>query len=110
MAAREIQAELDAEGLPPGAQSLIAAVLARHPVVAAAVLFGSRAKGNHRPESDIDLMLEGALTPLDAQRIAAELEELPVPQKFDVRARSGIQSPDMLDHIRRVGRVVYRRG
>jgi hypothetical protein len=36
-------------------------------------------------------------------------KELPLPYRFDVRTYSGIQSPDLLDHIRRVGKVVYEK-
>ncbi len=35
-------------------------VLARHPTVVRAVIYGSRAKGNHKPGSDIDLTLVAA--------------------------------------------------
>ncbi len=35
-------------------------VFARHPQVKSAILYGSRAMGNYRPGSDIDLVLTGA--------------------------------------------------
>lgn len=99
-----MSAELDEK-----AWALIREVLRRHPEVSAAVLFGSRAKGMARPESDIDLALEGALTELVAAAIAAELEELPLPYRFDVQALGAIRSPELLAHIARVGRRVYER-
>jgi predicted nucleotidyltransferase len=47
-------------------QRKIEAVLARHPSVALAVLFGSTATGAIRPESDLDLAVS-AVTLLDTQ-------------------------------------------
>lgn len=72
-----------------------------------ATLYGSRAKGTHSEYSDVDLSLQGDLTPLGAEAIAAELEELPTPYRFDVQAFQAIQSPALLDHIRRVGVEIF---
>ena len=47
------------EVVPGQVAERIRAVLVRHPSVTRAVLFGSRAKGNFREGSDIDLALEG---------------------------------------------------
>ena len=89
--------------------ALIHRVLNRHPEVTAAVLFGSRAKKSHQPESDIDLALQGRLDSLTAESIAAELDELPLPYRFDVRAFSDIRSKQLRDHIHRVGKLVYQK-
>lgn len=64
---------------------LVCGVLARHPAVTGAILFGSRAKGTARASSDIDIALEGIDDPLQAEAIASELEELPLPYTFDVK-------------------------
>jgi predicted nucleotidyltransferase len=82
---------------------LIHSVLARHPAVTGAILFGSRAKGTASPSSDIDLALEGIDDPLQAAAIAGELEELPLPYTFDVKALAAIQSQPLREHIARVG-------
>ena len=78
-----------------------------YPMVKKAVLFGSRAKGNFRRYSDIDIALFGDLGLLDAEKIACELEELPIVQKFDVVDYQRINNPDLKEHIDRVGVVVY---
>jgi predicted nucleotidyltransferase len=96
-------------GLSDRELALIHDVLRSHSRVTAAVLFGSRAKMSHQPESDIDLALQGDLDSLPAESIAAELDELPLPYRFDVRAYSDIQSAQLRDHIERVGKVVYER-
>ena len=96
-------------GLDPRALQLVCGVLARHPAVTGAILFGSRAKGTASPASDIDLALEGIQDPLQAEAIASELEELPLPYIFDVKALTAIRSRLLRDHIERIGVRIYRR-
>jgi len=74
-----------------------------HPEVASAKLFGSRAKGNHTERSDIDLAIRGDLDDLRAQRIAGDLDELPLPYRFEVIRFDSIRSEALKDHIERVG-------
>lgn len=84
--------------------------MAGHPEVDAAILYGSRALGRHRPGSDIDLTLEGP--ELDGRalaRIDGELEDLLLPWRFDLSIRHQLSSDPLIDHIARVGVPVYRR-
>jgi predicted nucleotidyltransferase len=87
--------------------AMIRAVLARHPAVTGALLFGSRAKGVAAPSSDVDLALEGVDDPLLASAISRELDDLPLPYRFDVQALSAIRHAPLLEHIARVGVRVY---
>lgn len=82
-------------------------VLARHPAVQEAIVFGSRALGRENPHSDVDIALRGNLPLLEAEDIALELEELPVPFRFDVQSLSAIHHPALLEHIERVGKLLY---
>lgn len=107
MAADENAGILTRDGLTEREWRLIREVLARHAQVSGAILFGSRAKGVAAPSSDIDLAIEGIDDPLQAETIATELEELPLPYRFDVKALSAIRSPELRDHIARVGVRVY---
>ena len=85
-------------------------VFARHPVVDAAVLFGSRAKGNFKPGSDIDLTLQGAsLTSKELGAIADEVYDLLLPYEVDLSLFAQIENAELLEHIQRVGVVFYRR-
>ena len=65
--------------------SLMTRVFHGHPELAAVKLFGSRAKGTHTPTSDVDLAIWGEVDEIGAEAIAAELDELPLPYRFDVR-------------------------
>jgi predicted nucleotidyltransferase len=89
---------------------LVRSVLRQHPEIESAILFGSRAKGTHSDRSDVDLALAGSLGDLGAEAIAAELEELPLPYRFDVHALAAITYPPLLEHIERVGMVIYPEG
>jgi len=94
--------------LNPHELKLIQTVLARHPSLTGGILFGSRAKGTANPSSDIDLALEGVESALQAEAIASELDELPLPYRFDVKALSEIKHKPLRDHIERVGVRVYK--
>ena len=59
------------------------------------------------PQETKRLAIEGIGGPLLAERIASEIEDLPLPYRFDVKALSAIQSRQLLEHIRRVGIRVY---
>jgi predicted nucleotidyltransferase len=87
---------------------LVLSVLRQHPEIESATLFGSRAKGTHSDRSDVDLALAGSLGALGAEAIAAELEELPLPYRFDLHALAAITHASLLEHIERVGKVIYR--
>jgi predicted nucleotidyltransferase len=93
--------------LQPAELELVRSVLRLHPEVHSATLFGSRAKGTHHDRSDVDLALSGELGLLGAEAIAAELEELPLPYRFDVQTLEQITLAPLLEHIQRVGVVIY---
>jgi predicted nucleotidyltransferase len=93
-------------GLSQTELEAIRRVIAAHPAVREAVIFGSRALGRQNPRSDVDLALSGDLAPLEAESIALELEELPIPVQFDVRALDAIRHPGLRAHIARVGKAL----
>lgn len=82
--------------------ALITGVFRRHPEVSAVKLFGSRAKGTHTDRSDVDLALWG-VDALRAETVAAELDDLPLPYRFDVVPFDLIKQDSLREHIERVG-------
>ena len=98
-------------GLEENDIRVVCAVLAGHPQVEKAILYGSRAKGNHKNGSDIDLTLLGRedLTPEVLFRIMDEIDDLLLPYTFDLSIFHHINDPDVIDHIRRVGVVFYEK-
>jgi uncharacterized protein len=84
-------------------------VLARYPEIEKAVLYGSRAKGNYRHGSDIDLTLMGdGLTHNQLLRIETEIDDLLLPYKMDLSLHRQIENPSLLEHIERVGITFYQ--
>lgn len=73
------------------------------------ILFGSRAKNTHRPESDVDLALMGMDSLLQISAIAEALDELPLPYRFDVLDYRQIAYAPLREHVDRVGIPIYQR-
>lgn len=79
-------------------------VFNKHPEVEKAILYGSRAKGNYKPHSDIDISLVGENLTLSQQfAIETELDDLMLPYKMDISIFHKIANEDLIDHINRVG-------
>lgn len=97
-------------GLKPEVIEQIIGVFAAHPEVEQALLYGSRAKGTHRPASDIDLCLKGEKLTLPLLlKIGNELDDLLLPYKIDLSIHHELDNPDLIEHIQRVGVVFYRK-
>lgn len=97
-------------GLPARAVDSIRGVFASHPQVQRAVVYGSRAKGNYRQGSDIDVVLEApTLTFTELLRLKTSLDDLMLPYQIDLSALHQIDNPALLDHIQRVGKPLWIR-
>ncbi len=95
-------------GLSPATVAGIRQVLASFPPVESAVLYGSRAKGNFKPGSDIDLTLFGPDINGDVLAdIANALDDLLLPLVIDLSVYSMLDNQELIDHIDRVGVVFY---
>lgn len=104
------QAAPVSHGLPAAAVAKIQGVLATFPAIEQATLYGSRALGRYRPGSDIDLTLAGdGLDGRTLARLDGALDDLLLPWRFDLSVQSSLQSPELIDHIQRVGTLFYRR-
>jgi uncharacterized protein len=98
-------------GLKETTISQIHSIFARHPQVEKAMLYGSRAKGNFKNGSDIDLTLMGKqdLNLEILHRIMDQIDDLLLPYTFDLSIFHQISDPDVIDHIHRVGVVFYEK-
>lgn len=95
-------------GLPPSTVDTIRQILADVPAVEKAVIYGSRAKGNYRPGSDIDLTLFGDALDLDTLvQIATRLDESPIPYQVDLSIFKLIEHEGLREHIERAGQLFY---
>jgi len=97
-------------GLKASAIRQINDVFARYGTVWEVILYGSRAKGNFKPGSDIDLTLKGeGLNLQTLNRIDFDLDDLLLPYTFDLSIYSQIDNIDLIEHIERVGVAFYKR-
>ncbi len=98
-------------GLLPSDISAIIGVLQKDAGVQQAIIFGSRAKGNYKQGSDVDIALFGdEKQSFNLSNIQYLLnEELPLPYKFDVLNYHTLSNPLLKEHINRVGKLLYEK-
>ncbi|MFQ3575788.1 MAG: nucleotidyltransferase domain-containing protein [Cytophagales bacterium] len=74
------------------------------------IIYGSRAMGKHRFNSDIDISMQGEYLDLSLKlKIDNELDNLLLPFKNDLSIQKNIENNDLLEHIDRVGLVFYEK-
>ncbi|MDN5301083.1 MAG: hypothetical protein PWQ60_597 [Thermoanaerobacteraceae bacterium] len=72
----------------------------------------SRAKGNYKPESDVDIGIYGENITFDTvSALHAMLEEKgPLPYFFDIVDYTHLSHKELKEHIDRVGKVIFEKG
>ena len=96
-------------GLDPDTERNIKQAFAEIPVIDKVILYGSRAKGNYRNGSDIDITLFGDKLTLSnsVYPLTDGLEDLNLPYMFDISIFSHLDNEDLIEHIHRAGKVLY---
>ncbi len=95
-------------GLDNNVIEKILSVFSKFPTIQKVVLYGSRAKGNYKNGSDIDLCLFGKDLDLKLlYQIEEALDNLFLPYSFDLSIYSNLSNQDLIDHIDRVGIALY---
>jgi len=86
-------------------------ILQRFSAIEEAILFGSRAKGNYKKGSDIDIAVKGKA--IDHHVVASLSfllnEESAIPYFFDIIHFEEISEKELVEHINRVGKSIYSR-
>lgn len=83
---------------------------ALYPAILGVILYGSRAKGNFRVGSDIDLtVIDDNLSHSELLQLENTLDDLHLPYKIDLSLKRQINNPELLQHIDRVGIEFYKR-
>jgi type I restriction enzyme S subunit len=97
-------------GLDKSIIDALQAVLEGNSKVDKVVLFGSRAKGNYKNGSDIDLAVKGfELTAKDILNLHVALADLNLIYEIDLLNYDTINEPELKAHIDRVGIEFYSR-
>lgn len=97
-------------GLSSNNINKINSVFKQYPEINEVLVFGSRAKGNFRDNSDIDLAIKGKNINLSTlQEIELKLEELYLSNYIDLIVYDNIENQELIDHINRVGKKIYKK-
>ncbi len=96
-------------GLKESTIEKICAVFSHYPQAEKAVLYGSRAKGNYKNGSDIDLTLYGgaSLTLNILYKIMNALDDLLLPYTIDLSIFNDLGDAEVIEHVQRVGVTFY---
>ncbi|MFW5805844.1 MAG: nucleotidyltransferase domain-containing protein [Bacteroidales bacterium] len=95
-------------GLQDKTLAMIKSVMEKHPDVKDVMVYGSRAMGNYKEGSDVDLALLGEdIKQNTVLRIQQELEDLNTPYLFDVLAYNKLQDKSLKEHIDSIGTSIY---
>jgi uncharacterized protein len=74
------------------------------------LIYGSRAKGNFRTGSDIDLTLVGpSLNTTTLLKVENDIDDLLLPQEVDLSIFEHIDNPDVVTQIKENGIVFFSR-
>jgi len=96
-------------GIPEKSLDMIKKAVARWPEIDKAVVFGSRAMGNYKKGSDVDLAIYGEkVTEEIVNKLSVLLnQELPLPYHFDIVHYESLSNQQLKEHIETQGRVVF---
>jgi len=96
-------------GLPDRTLDVLDAIFRKYHGVRQVVLYGSRAKGNYRGGSDIDLSIKIAdsFSHTDLLRIGNDFDDSDMPYFVDVSIYDNLSNQNLKAHIDRVGKVIY---
>lgn len=91
--------------------NLLCTLFARQKEIEQVILYGSRAKGTHKPFSDVDITLLGiGLSRSHLNSLLAEIDESSLPYQFDISIFSKLTNPALIEQIEKTGVVLYQRG
>lgn len=98
-------------GLKEEDRTMIMEAIGRYGEIEKAVLFGSRAKGNYKHGSDVDISISGANVSYDT---VVELrywlnEETNMSYHFDIVHLETIKNKELKEHIQRAGIILFER-
>jgi predicted nucleotidyltransferase len=97
-------------GLKPEQIDALLRCFAKYPAVEQVILYGSRAKGNFKDGSDIDLtIIDSDMTFSELLQLENMLDALLLPYKIDLSLKRQISNAELVEHIERAGKLFYER-
>ena len=87
------------------------AIFKQHSAIEMVIIYGSRAKGNYREGSDIDLALKGEKLDNEIRSMVwLKLDELNTPYLIDILVYDLTSNASLIEHIDRAGQILYKKG
>jgi len=98
-------------GLSTEDLNYIVLILKQIPQIEKAIIFGSRAQGNYKKGSDVDIAIVGEKIDFNiVAHLHSRLEEQsPMPYFFDIVDYTHLQHLKLKQHIDEIGKVFYER-
>ena len=97
-------------GLSPTTLEKLNNVFAQHDAIDSVLIYGSRAKGNFRAGSDIDLTIKGDEIPFaEFMQIEDQIDDLMLPYTIDLSQYRQLENADLIAHIDRIGVAIYNK-
>ncbi|WP_461255971.1 nucleotidyltransferase domain-containing protein [Treponema sp. R80B11-R83G3] len=95
--------------MPDRTLNTLNSIFCKYPSIKEVILYGSRAKGNYRTGSDIDISLKSdkTFTHTDLLRITGDFDDSDIPYFVDVSIYAQLSNPELKAHIDRVGKILY---
>lgn len=85
-------------------------ILASIPAIEEAIIYGSRARGDYKPASDVDITLKGSkLTFRDVALLDDKLYYSYLPYYFDTSIFADLTNEELIENINRFGKVFYKK-
>ena len=96
-------------GLSDRTLDTLYSIFKKYPGINQVILYGSRAKGNYRKGSDIDLTLKTkeSFSRTDLLRMGNDFDDSDMPYFVDISNYNDLSNPDLKAHIDRVGKIIY---
>jgi predicted nucleotidyltransferase len=80
-----------------------------YPEIELVILYGTRARGDFRYNSDIDLCIKGDLCSGNLLKLENEIDDLLLPFKIDLLLLHQINSQELISHIKQYGKIFYHK-
>lgn len=95
-------------GLPVTVVKNLCSIFAQYQQINRVIIYGSRAKGNYRNGSDIDLSIDGTVTMSQLLEIENKIDDLLLPWSVDLSILHQIENKGFVEHIKRCGSIFYQ--
>ena len=97
-------------GLEQNSIDKISSIFKQYEQIQQVIIYGSRALGNYRSGSDIDLTVKADNFSLsELMKVEIQIDDLLLPYKIDISLFHQISDPELVEHINRVGVIFYEK-